>query len=146
MSTNKSISYLLYNKGILVNLYKLYLLFSYFFFFNQAKEFFTFSLFHLPFSPLQLNTCKKKSNFFILLLFYFSNQTDLNLPWKWWRPNQGDHTYHWSDIILTFKFILMNNENISWSKHCGTVAWADKERKHRRKQNYTCSQSWPTRH
>ena len=48
MSTNKSISYLLCNNGIIVNLYKLHFLSSHFSF-NQIKEFSTFLLFQIHF-------------------------------------------------------------------------------------------------
>ena len=66
MNTNKSISYLLCNKGITVNLYKLHFLSSHFSFqpskrlFNQAKI-----VFHPPsFPSLQPNTHKEKLNIF----------------------------------------------------------------------------------
>ena len=51
MSTNKSISYLLCNKGIIVNLYKLHFLSSYFSFQSNKR------VFYLPtFPSLQPNT------------------------------------------------------------------------------------------
>ena len=57
MSTNKSISYILCNKGIIVNLYKPYFLSSYFSFQRNKR------VFHPPtFSPLQPNTHEGKQN------------------------------------------------------------------------------------
>ena len=57
MSTNKSISYILCNKGIIVNLYKLH--FSSFSFSLQPNK----RVFHPPtFSPLQPNTQEGKLN------------------------------------------------------------------------------------
>ena len=59
MSTNKSISYILCNKGIIVNLYKLYFIFFYFSFQPNKR------VFHPPtFPPLQPNTHEKKLNLF----------------------------------------------------------------------------------
>ena len=59
MSTNKSIFYLLYNKSIIVNLYKLHFLSSHFSF--QANR----RVFHpLTFPSLQLNTHERKLNVF----------------------------------------------------------------------------------
>ena len=59
MSTNKSIFYLLCNKGIIVNLYKLYFLSSHFSFQPNKR------VFHLPtFPPLQPNTHEGKLNIF----------------------------------------------------------------------------------
>ena len=59
MSTNKSISYLLCNKGIVVNLYKLHFLSSYFSFQPNKK------VFHpLTFPFLQPNTHEGKLNIF----------------------------------------------------------------------------------
>ena len=59
MSTNKSIFYILCNKGIIVNLYKLY--FSSFHFSLQPNK----RVFHPPtFSPLQPNTQERKLNIF----------------------------------------------------------------------------------
>ena len=69
MSTNKYISYLLCNKGIIVNLYKLHFPSSHFSFQPNKR------VFHPPtFSSLQPNTHEEKLNIFhpfsILLLFY----------------------------------------------------------------------------
>ena len=59
MSTNKSISYLLCNKGIIVNLYKLHFLSSHFSFQPNKR------VFHLlTFSSLQPNTRERKLNIF----------------------------------------------------------------------------------
>ena len=59
MSTNKSISYLLCNKGIIINLYKLYFLSSHFSFQPNKR------VFHPPtFPSLQPNTHKGKLNIF----------------------------------------------------------------------------------
>ena len=58
MSTNKFISYLLCNKDIIVNLYKLHFLSSHFSF-QQTKE---FSTSHFP--SIQPNTYEKKLNIF----------------------------------------------------------------------------------
>ena len=59
MSTNKSISYLLCNKGIIVNLYKLYFLSSHFSFQPNKR------VFHpLTFPSLQPNTHERKLNIF----------------------------------------------------------------------------------
>ena len=59
MSTNKSISYLLCNKGIIVNLYKLLFLSSHFSFQPNKR------VFHPPtFPSLQPNTHKGKLNIF----------------------------------------------------------------------------------
>ena len=59
MIINKSISYLLCNKGIIVNLYKLY--FSSFFFFLSPNK----RIFHsLTFPPFQPNTQERKVNIF----------------------------------------------------------------------------------
>ena len=76
MSTNKSISYLLCNKGIIINLYKLYFLSSHFSFQPNKR------VFHPPtFPSLQPNTHKGKLNIFHpptfpssynFLSFYFS--------------------------------------------------------------------------
>ena len=64
MSTNKSISYLLCNNGIMVNLYKLYFL-SFNFSFQPSKR-----VFHPPtFPPLKPNTHKEKLNIFYPLHF-----------------------------------------------------------------------------
>ena len=68
MSINKSISYLLCNKGIIVNLYKLHFLFSYFSFQPNKR------IFHLPtFLSLQPNTHKGKLNIFYSPTFLFSH-------------------------------------------------------------------------
>ena len=57
MSTNKSISYILCNKGIIVNLYKLHFLSSHFSFQPNKR------VFHPPtFPPLQPNTHEGKLN------------------------------------------------------------------------------------
>ena len=76
MSVNTSISYILYNKDIIVNLYKLHFP-SFPFSFQPNKK-----AFHPPtFSPLQQNIHKGKtksflsSHFSILPLFQSSNQT-----------------------------------------------------------------------
>ena len=73
MNTNKSISYILCNKGIIVNLYKLH--FSSFSFFLQPNK----RVFHpLTFPSLLPNTQEKKLNIFHpftifhLPLFHFS--------------------------------------------------------------------------
>ena len=59
MSTNKSISYLLCNNGIIVNLYKLHFLSSHFSFQPNKR------VFHPPtFSSLQPNTYEGKLNIF----------------------------------------------------------------------------------
>ena len=59
MSTNKSISYLLCNKDIIVNLYKLHFLSSHFSFQPNKR------VFYPPiFSSLQPNTHKEKLNIF----------------------------------------------------------------------------------
>ena len=59
MSTNKSISYILCNKGIIVNLYKLH--FPSFLFSLQPNK----RVFHPPtFPPLQPNTQEGKPNIF----------------------------------------------------------------------------------
>ena len=59
MSTNKSISSILCNKGIIVNLYKLHFL-SFHFSFQPNKR-----VFHpLTFPPLQPNTQERKLNIF----------------------------------------------------------------------------------
>ena len=64
MNTNKSISYILCNKGIIVNLYKLHFLSSHFSF--QPNK----SVFHPPtFPPLQPNTREGKLNLFYPLTF-----------------------------------------------------------------------------
>ena len=64
MNTNKSISYILCNKGIIVNLYKLY--FSSFSFSLQPNK----RVFHPPtFPPLQPNTQEGKLNIFHLPTF-----------------------------------------------------------------------------
>ena len=64
MSTNKSISYILCDKGIIVNLYKFH--FPSFSFFLQPNK----RIFHPPtFSPLQSNTQEKKPNIFYLPTF-----------------------------------------------------------------------------
>ena len=63
MSTNKFISYLLCNKGIIVNLYKLHFLSSHFFFLIKQKSFLSSNFSILP-------------KFSIFPLFHSSNQTD----------------------------------------------------------------------
>ena len=60
MSTNKSISYILCNNDIIVNLYKLHFLSSHFYFQPNKR------VFHLStFSPLHPNTHEEKPNFFL---------------------------------------------------------------------------------
>ena len=59
MSTNKSIFYLLCNKGIIVNLYKSHFLSSHFSFQPNKRVFYSST-----FSPLQPNTHKGKLNIF----------------------------------------------------------------------------------
>ena len=64
MSTNKSISYILFNKGIIVTLYKLHFP-SFIFFFQPNKR-----VFQRPtFPSLQPNTQEGKSNIFYSLTF-----------------------------------------------------------------------------
>ena len=64
MSVNISISYILYNKNIKVNLYKLHFPSSHFSL--QLKK----KVFHPPiFPPLQPNTHKEKPNLFYSLTF-----------------------------------------------------------------------------
>ena len=72
MSTNKSIFYLLCNKGIIVNLYKLY--FPSFPFSLQPNK----RVFYPPtFPSLQPNTQEGKLNvFYPPTIFHSSNQTD----------------------------------------------------------------------
>ena len=68
MSTNKSISYLLCNKGIIVNLYKLHFLSSHFSFQPNKR------VFHSPIFPsLQPNTHEGKLNIFHPPTFSFSH-------------------------------------------------------------------------
>ena len=63
-STNKSISYILYNNYIIVNLYKLHFL-SFPFFLQPNKRFF-----HPPtFLPFQPNTQERKPNIFYPPIF-----------------------------------------------------------------------------
>ena len=79
MSTNKSISYLLYNNDIIVNLYKLHFL-SFPFSLQPNKR----VLYPLTFPPLQPNTQEGKPNIFYFSTFpsshnflsHSSNQTD----------------------------------------------------------------------
>ena len=90
MSSNKSISYLLCNKGIIVN-YINYIFYFLTFLFNQTKEFFILPLFHPPnFSffiafPPNLggkNLWAQEENFlpnFSLPLFSSYSQTEENL-------------------------------------------------------------------
>ena len=64
MSINKSISYLLCNKGIIVNLYKLYFLSSHFSFQPNKR------VFYLPTFPFfQPNTHEGKLNIFYHYIF-----------------------------------------------------------------------------
>ena len=72
MSTNKSISYILCNKGIIVNLYKLY--FPSFSFSLQPNK----RVFHPPtFSSLQPNTQEGKLKiFYPPTIFHSFTQTD----------------------------------------------------------------------
>ena len=90
MSTNKSISYILCNKGIIVNLYKLH--FPSFLFSLQPNK----RVFHPPtFPPLQPNTQEEKPNIFYSPTFpsshnfsssYFStspSKQTLNLLYCW---------------------------------------------------------------
>ena len=71
MNVNISISYILYNNDIIVNLYKLHFLSS-IFSLKPNKKFSTFPLF----PPLQPNTPKGKPNLFYPFIFpsshYFS--------------------------------------------------------------------------
>ena len=68
MSTNKSISYLLYNKGIIVNLYKLHFLSSHFSFQPNKR------VFHpSTFPSLKPNTHERKLNILYPLTFPFSH-------------------------------------------------------------------------
>ena len=71
MSTNKFISYILCNKGIIVNLSKLHFS-SFYFSFQPNKRVFHF----LTFLPLQPNTQEGKINIFHHPTFSSSNQTD----------------------------------------------------------------------
>ena len=64
MSTNKSISYILCNKGIIVNLYKLHIP-SFSFSLQPNKRVF----YHPTFPPLQPNTQEEKPNIFYPLTF-----------------------------------------------------------------------------
>ena len=59
MSTNKSIFYLLCNKGMIINLYKPHFLSSHFSFQSNKRVFYPST-----FSPLQPNTHKGKLNIF----------------------------------------------------------------------------------
>ena len=71
MSKNKYISYLLCNNGILVNLYKLYFLFSYFFFLQLNKR--VFYIFVFPTSYFFTSTTKHKlgkTKFFLPSYFF----------------------------------------------------------------------------
>ena len=86
MSTNNFV-YILFNKDIKVNLYKLHFLYSHFSLQPNKRLFHPFT-----FSPLQPNTYEEKLNLFyhstfpsshqfsILPLFHFSNQTNPKTP------------------------------------------------------------------
>ena len=64
MSVNKSVSYILYNNDIIVNLYKLHFSSSHFSLLPNKKNF------HPPtFPPLQPNTHEEKPNIFYPLTF-----------------------------------------------------------------------------
>ena len=65
MSVNISISYILYNKDIIVNLYKLHFPSSHFLS-NQKKKFSTLPFFH----PSNQTHMRKNQIFSILLLFH----------------------------------------------------------------------------
>ena len=89
MSTKKIISYILCNKGIRINLYKLHFL-SFNFSPQPNKEFFI----SLTFPPLQLNTHKEKLKFSIIPLFhpptnflfsYFSTPPTKLIQTKIWK-------------------------------------------------------------
>ena len=103
MSTNKSISYLLCNKGITVNLYKLHFLSSHFSF-QPSKR-----VFHPPsFPSLQPNTHKEKLN-----IFYpptFSSSQFSTPPSKRTLNNIG--TVH----MCLYKTILKNCSQLTRKK------------------------------
>ena len=76
MSVNISISYILYNKDIIINLYKLHFPSSSFSLQPNKK------VFHPPtFPPLQLNTLERKPNLLYPPTFPFSHFS--TLPTKW---------------------------------------------------------------
>ena len=83
MSTNKSISYILCNKGIIVNLYKLYFL-SFPFSLQPNKR-----VFHSPtFPPLQPNTQEGKLNIFHTPTIFYPPTFPLFHPNKPLKSNQ----------------------------------------------------------
>ena len=98
MSTYKFISYLLCNKGIIVNLYKLYFP-SFPFSLKPNKR-----VFHsLTFPPLQPNTHEEKSNLFYFLIFPSSHFSTLSTK----RTLNANHL----DSVLFFSCILLRESN-----------------------------------
>ena len=102
MSTNKSISYILCNKGIIVNLYKLHFL-SFPFSFQPNKR--VFHLFTFP--PLQPNTQEGKLNIFHPPTFPSSHNLPsshfFTLPTKWTLK------YYITFIKFGLRIVMSNN-------------------------------------
>ena len=103
---NKSISYLLCNKGIIVNLYKLH--FSSFHFSLQPNK----RVFHFPtFPPLQPNTQEGKLNIFHPSTFPFSH----NFPSSYFSTPSTKRT------LKTNSQRQLTNESLSCTKNPNTT-------------------------
>ena len=112
MSINKFNSYMLCNKGIIVNLYKLY--FSFFHFSLQPNK----RVFHPPtFPPLQPNTQEGKLNIFHPLTFpSFHNfpSSHFSTP-----PSKRTLIFHllFVSCFFLFLFLLTSLASSSYSSH-----------------------------
>ena len=109
MSLNKSISYILCNKDIIVNLYKLHFLSSHFS--PQPNK----SIFHLPtFPPLQPNTHERKPNIFypstnFLSFHFFTPPTKRTLKLCGLGLRSSQPVFYIVHIISTYTYIIHNH-------------------------------------
>ena len=102
MSTNKSFSYILCDKGIIVNLYKLH--FPSFPFSLQPNK----RVFHPPtFSPFQPNTQEGKLNIFYLLTFSSFHNFSSSYFFTFLTKRTPNETIKKKKPTNFFKFIYM---------------------------------------
>ena len=106
MSTNKSISYLLCNKGIIINLYKLHFQSSHFSFQPNKRVFYP-----LTFPSLQLNTHEEKLNIFYPPTFHHSTNfpSSSTPPTKQTLKHQHSRKTKKLFCILKYHFIYFTN-------------------------------------